>query len=308
MASIILILGGGAIELPQPSSSEATVDLSFWWLFPVAIVIAVANGAGIGGATFFSPLFVIVLGLDPATAVGVALGTEMFGFGSGVVAHARAGAIDWKVVRLLVTASVPMAVVGSLLAGFAPEQALKLLLAFGLTGIALVFIRHHDAPTMTAEIASGEGVVDPAFSSRIVLADQSVYEYEVCRPAIGRTGAGIGGLFVGLISTGLGEANSYTLVQRCRIPPRVAVAVSVTTVAITALAAAVAHAVGFLSNPAADYSLIGALLIFTVPGVLIGGQLGPFVLGRLNEKTLLRSLGWLFLVVAALTAFEAIAS
>jgi len=45
--------------------------------------------------------------------------------------------------------------------------------------------------------------------------------------------------------------------------------------------------------------------MFTVPGVVIGGQLGPFVLGRLNEKTLIRSLGWLFLAVAALTAFEA---
>jgi len=282
------------------------VDPSLWWLFPVAILIAaVANGAGIGGATFFSPLFIIVLGLEPATAVGVALGTEMFGFGSGVVAHGRAGAIDWKVVRLLATASVPMAVLGSLLAGFAPEQTLKLLLAFGLTGIALAFIRHHDAPTMTAEIASGVEVVDPAFSSRIVLADQSVYEYQVCRPVIGWTGAGIGGLLVGLISTGLGEANSYTLVKRCRIPPRVAVAVSVTTVAITALAAAVIHAIEFATDPAADFALIGSLLMFTVPGVVIGGQLGPFVLGRLNEKTLIRSLGWLFLAVAALTAFEA---
>jgi len=282
------------------------VDPSLWWLFPVAILIAaVANGAGIGGATFFSPLFIIVLGLEPATAVGVALGTEMFGFGSGVVAHGRAGAIDWKVVRLLATASVPMAVLGSLLAGFAPEQTLKLLLAFGLTGIALAFIRHHDAPTMTAEIASGVEVVDPAFSSRIVLADQSVYEYQVCRPVIGWTGAGIGGLLVGLISTGLGEANSYTLVKRCRIPPRVAVAVSVTTVAITALAAAVIHAIEFATDPAADFALIGSLLMFTVPGVVIGGQLGPFVLGRLNEKTLIRSLGWLFLAVAALTGFEA---
>jgi hypothetical protein len=53
------------------------MDLSFWWLFPVAIGIsAIANGAGIGGATLFSPLFVIVLGIEPATAVGIALGTD----------------------------------------------------------------------------------------------------------------------------------------------------------------------------------------------------------------------------------------
>lgn len=32
------------------------MDWSLWWLFPVAILIAaIANGAGIGGATFFSP-------------------------------------------------------------------------------------------------------------------------------------------------------------------------------------------------------------------------------------------------------------
>jgi uncharacterized membrane protein YfcA len=47
------------------------MDLSLWWLFPVAIVIAaVANGAGIGGATFFSPLFVVALGLEPSVAIG----------------------------------------------------------------------------------------------------------------------------------------------------------------------------------------------------------------------------------------------
>lgn len=37
---------------------------SFWWLFPVAVLIAaVAMTFGIGGAIFFSPFFVIVLGV-----------------------------------------------------------------------------------------------------------------------------------------------------------------------------------------------------------------------------------------------------
>jgi len=282
------------------------MDLSLWWLFPTAIVIAaVANGAGIGGATFFSPLFVIVLGLEPATAVGVALGTEVFGFTSGVIAHGRAGAIDWRMVRVLITASVPAAVAGSLLAGFAPEDLLKTVLAVGLAGIAFVFIRHHDPEEEDAEIEAGVGIVDPAFSSHIVLADGATYDYEVCRPATGRTGAGIGGLFVGLISTGLGEANSFTLVKSCRVPSRIAVAVSVTTVAITALAASVTHAVEFATNPDADYVEIASILLFTIPGVLIGGQLGPRLVGKLPEKVLIRSLGWLFLGVAALTAFEA---
>lgn len=158
------------------------MDLSLWWLFPVAIAIAaVANGAGIGGATFFSPLFVIMLGLEPATAVGVALGTEVFGFTSGVIAHGRAGAIDWRMVRMLITASIPAAIAGSLIAGFAPEALLEVVLAVGLGGIAVIFIRHHDPVDEDAEIEAGVGTVDPVFSNHIVLADGATYDYEVCR-------------------------------------------------------------------------------------------------------------------------------
>lgn len=283
------------------------MDLSYWWLFPVAIAIAaVANGAGIGGATFFSPLFVIVLGLEPATAVGVALGTEVFGFTSGVIAHARAGAIDWKIVRLLVVGSIPAAIAGSIVAGVAPEQLLKAVLAAGLFGIAIVFIRHHDPEREDAEIGSGIGVVDPAISRHIVLKNKTEYSYHVCRPAVARVGAAIGGAFVGLISTGLGEANSFTLVKRCRVPSRVAVAVSVAAVALTAFAASIVHAIGFFSDPASDVAVIRSILMFTIPGVLIGGQLGPVLVGKFPERRLIHTLGWLFLAIAVLTVFEAV--
>ena len=284
------------------------MDLSFWWLFPVSIVIAaIANGAGIGGATFFSPLFLIVLGLDPVIAIGAALLTEVFGFASGVVAHARAKAIDWFAVRRLVVVSVPFAVVGSLLAGYAPATFLKLLLGFGLLFIAFTFIRHHDPEVEDAEIAAGVGVVQPAIRRRIVTADDQVYDYELCRLQEGRIGAGVGGLLVGLISTGLGEANSYSLVKRCRIPSRVAIAVSVVTVAVTALAASVTHLINFLQTPDADTALIVSIVMFTIPGVIIGGQLGPRITGRVPERTLIRSIGWLFIAVAAITIWEALA-
>ena len=120
------------------------MDLTYWYLFPIAIGIAfLANGAGIGGATFFTPLFILVLGLEPQVAVGVALITEVFGFASGVSAHARARTIDWKVARMLAVVSVPAAIVGSLVAGYLPADLLKLLLGIGLLAIAAVFIRHH---------------------------------------------------------------------------------------------------------------------------------------------------------------------
>ena len=43
-----------------------------------------------------------------------------------------------------------------------------------------------------------------------------------------------------------------------------------------------------------------SICVFTVPGVVIGGQLGPIVATRLSQHTLERSLGVLFLLVGAL--------
>ena len=94
------------------------MEFAYWYLFPIAIVIAtVANGAGIGGATFFSPLFILALQLEPRVAIGAALTTEVFGFASGVIAHTRARTIDWSVAGMLAMVAVPAAVIGSLLAG-----------------------------------------------------------------------------------------------------------------------------------------------------------------------------------------------
>ena len=67
--------------------------------------------------------------------------------------------------------------------------------------------------------------------------------YTVCNTTEGRLLSGIGGLFVGMVSSGLGELNGYFLLQRCRVPSSVSVATSVFVVAITALIASVGHIV-----------------------------------------------------------------
>lgn len=67
-----------------------SLALDQWYLFPTSILIAtIAMTSGIGGAVFFAPLFIIVLKLEPAVAVGTALTTELFGFSSGVIVYWR---------------------------------------------------------------------------------------------------------------------------------------------------------------------------------------------------------------------------
>jgi uncharacterized membrane protein YfcA len=281
------------------------VDLTYWYLFPIAIAIAfLANGAGIGGATFFTPLFILVLGLEPQVAVGVALITEVFGFASGVSAHARARTIDWKVARMLAVVSVPTAIVGSLVAGFISPDVLKVILGLGLLAVAVAFIRHSDVQEEAAAIARGEGVVQPSTTRRIVTRDGETLQYELCRHNEGRWFAGVGGALVGLISTGLGELNNYALVIRCRIPTRITVATSAAVVAVTALAASVTHLVGFVQEGSETMEIVLSIVIFTVPGVIIGGQLAPKLSQRVEGEDLIRFLGWLFLVVGLLTLAE----
>lgn len=281
------------------------MDFTYWFLLPIAVVIAaIANGAGIGGATFFSPLFILALGLEPQIAIGVALITEVFGFASGVTAHARARTIDWKVARMLAIVSIPTAIIGSLLAGSISPDVLKTILGLGLAVIAVAFIRHKDHKAEDVDIEQGKGVVQPAIDRVIITSSGQRIEYQLCRRNEGRWFAGLGGLFVGLISTGLGELNSYALVIRCRIPTRVTVATSVVVVAVTALAAGLTHVAGFFQEGASTMETVLSIVIFTVPGVLIGGQLGPQITSRVPEKTLLHSLGWLFVAVSALTLGE----
>ena len=54
--------------------------------------------------------------------------------------------------------------------------------------------------------------------------------------------AAVGGVLTGMISAGLPEISTTQLVVRCRIPPRVAIATSVFTLAIVAAVGAGIHA------------------------------------------------------------------
>ncbi|PSQ97461.1 MAG: hypothetical protein BRD55_02445 [Bacteroidetes bacterium SW_9_63_38] len=158
------------------------MSIEFWYMLPIGIVVAtIAMGSGVGGATFFSPLLILGLGLSPELAVGSGLVVEVFGVGSGVYAYVTRKLIDYR----------------------------------------------------------------------------------------------IGGLFVGMVSSGLGELNGYFLLQRCRVPSAVSVAMSVFVVSVRACVASLGHVYQVAQGGLIGLTTMGNLLLSTVPGVVIGAQLGP---------------------------------
>ena len=286
------------------------MTLEYWFMLPIATVIAlIAMASGIGGATFFTPLLILALKLPPEVAIGTGLITEVFGFSSGVYAYARKKLIDYRLSLRLLVATVPMAVLGTLLAGWIPSTILKIVLGVGLIAVALSFLKNPGhAEVKLADKAIQNEYGGEKGETKLITADGEVITYTVCNRTEGGIIAGIGGLFVGLISTGLGELNGFFLLRRCRVPSRVSIATSVFVVAITALLASVGHLIRFTQTGGDVLFTVMSIVVFTVPGVILGAQFGSRVASRIPQRVLEIVLAILFLIVAVLTLSEVMLS
>ena len=83
-------------------------------------------------------------------------------------------------------------------------------------------------------------------------------------------------------------------------------ATSVFVVAITALSASIGHFVRFARSGSEVLATVLSIVIFTVPGVIVGAQLGSVVANRIPQRLLERSLAILFIIVAVLTVGEVV--
>jgi uncharacterized membrane protein YfcA len=280
----------------------------YWFMLPISVVFATtAMASGVEGATFFTPLFILALGLPADIAIGTGLITEVFGFASGLFAYTRKRLIDFKLGIALLIVTVPMALIGTWLTAYVPSDILKTILGVGLLAVAASFLRSPEPKDIVrADDAIEEEYGGEKSETCLTTREGEAICYTVCNRAEGRLIAGVGGLFIGMISTGLGELNGYFLLQRCRVPSRVAVASSVFVVAVTALVASTGHFVKFVQTGGETLNTVLSLVIFTIPGVIIGGQLGPLISSRISQHTLERALAVLFILVAALMLGEVI--
>ena len=276
-----------------------SLTIEYWYLFPISILIAtIAMASGIGGAVFFSPLFMLVLKLDPAVAIGTALMTELFGFSSGVYAYWRRRLIDFKLGRRLLVFSIPAAVVGSFSTELFPAAILKTIFAVGIIFIGWQLYssyRHGEKEGLDKQIAE-----QSREKSESVLIDAAgnEYRYTIANKNEGRVFAAIGGWFLGMISVGLAELQEYELLVRCRVPSPVAVGTSIFVVVVTVFIASIGHLYNFATST--DSSMLTQVLgivTFTIPGVVVGGQIGPVVQARVNPDVTKVGIAFLFVAV-----------
>lgn len=275
--------------------------LGVWWVFPAAVLFStVAISSGVSGALFFSPFFLLVVGLSPVQAVGAGLLTEVFGMGNGLRSYVQQKVVDYSTARWLLVGSIPGVLAGALLADRVPETLLKMIFGVGLVllGGFLLLVKSPEE----CEPGEKEGKLlqrknQEGGSTRIEATDGTVYEYPECWAPPSVAMAAGGGLLTGMISAGLPEISTTQLVVRCRLPPRVAIATSVFVLALTAVAGASIHAM----HATPPWHVVG----WSIPGVLvgsmIGSRIGKHVPGPLMEKVL----GGVFALVGGIVLWTA---
>jgi uncharacterized membrane protein YfcA len=274
----------------------------YWYLMPIAVAIAtIAMASGIGGAVFFSPLFLIVLRLEPSVAIGAALITEFFGFSSGLIAYYRAKLIDFKLGINLIVFAVPAAIVGSLIAGYFDPEILKTIFAVGIIFIGWQLFSAYREEEKEKLDNSIRDDAEISYESALVDKAGNTYQYTVCNKSTGRFFALVGGMFVGMISVGLAELQEYHLVGRCRVPAKVAVATSIFAVVITVFFASIGHIASFIGeSDAQNMNQVIRVVLFTIPGVIIGGQVGPYVQEKVAPSLIKISIAVLFTLIGFL--------
>ena len=283
------------------------LTMEFWYLIPISIAFAtIAMSSGIGGAVFFSPLFMIGLGLEPKIAIGAALATELFGFGSGLQAYWKAKLIDFKLGFNLLLYSIPFAILGTIYGDLIPPLVLKAIFGVGIIFIGyqlFVSWRQEEKEKLDFEHMKE---FETDYENSLTDANGNVHNYTVCRKNMGRMFAAVGGAFVGMISVGLAELQEYHLVAKCKVPTRVAVATSIFVVVVTVLVASVGHFYEFAQEGGAVMNQVVNIIIFTIPGVIIGGQLGPKLQKVIPADKMRVAISFLFIIVGVFMLYTLI--
>jgi uncharacterized membrane protein YfcA len=209
-----------------------------------------------------TPLLVLVFGIPPLAAVSsdLAASAVMKPFGGWV--HARRGTVNWTLVRWLCVGSVPSAFLGVLLTRALPDDeavqhgvqvALGVALVLAAAGlVAKAFATSRRSGAEAAGSAAG-----PASAIRV-------------RPVPTVILGAAGGLVVGLTSVGSG---SLIIVILLALYPALRPNDLVGTDLVQAVPLVAAAATGHLFFGDLQFPLAGAILLGSIPGVLIGARL-----------------------------------
>lgn len=240
---------------------------------------------GVGGGALMTPLLIFGFGITPAVAVGTDLAFAAITKTNGVWVHARQATVDWRIVRRLASGSLPAALITLAVLGQIDthtEQAQ----GFITTTLGLALILSAGALLWRLRRAAGNDTTgqQPELSQ----AEQQRTEK---RRTLATVATGVVlGVLVTLTSVGAGALGAAVLFW---LYPRLSAARVVGTDLAHAVPLAALGGLGHWQMGTVDLTLLGALLIGSLPGIYLGSRLSA----ALPEQWLRPMLATLLLVI-----------
>lgn len=222
------------------------------------LVVGIIVGlTGVGGGSLMTPLLVIAFGIHPATAVGTDLlyagATKSF----GTLVHGRSKSVDWRIVRRLALGSVP-----ATLATFYIMQDLGLKSSKGgVLAVLLGVVLLATSATLlfrkqiVAAMAGRMGAQNDRRSAMMTVATGVILGALVTTTSVGAGAIGVTAL----------------LILYPRLPTLNIVGSDIAHAVPLTLIAGLGH--WWLGD--VDLTMLGALLIGSIPGIIIGSLLAP---------------------------------
>jgi uncharacterized membrane protein YfcA len=244
------------------------------------LVGLLVGATGVGGGSLMTPLLVLLMGVAPATAVGTDLLYASLTKTGGAWAHGRRKNIDWRICGLLATGSLPAA--GAMLLvlhslSVDPDHYARLLKqclggALVISAFALLL---KDRLHALALRRSAKRAQSPDRSPIATVITGAVVGALVTATSVGAGALGVAALL--FVYPGLAAARI--------VGTDIAHAVPLTLVA----------GLGHASLGGVDLTLLGNLLIGSLPGVYVGSQLSR----ALPERWLRVALAAVLILVAS---------
>lgn len=238
---------------------------------------AIVGLTGVGGGSLMTPLLVLLFGVHPATAVGTDLLYAALTKASGTVAHGRKGHIDWSITGRLALGSIPAAAITIFILSQLPKgsNAIGQIISNGLgfalvlTAIAILFGRK------LREYASRheDSTLRQCCLGKITIAVGAILGVLVTISSVGAGALGVAALFF-----------LYPKLSPVKIVGSdVAHAVPLTLVA----------GLGHWMLGGVDWSLLGSLLLGSLPGI----WLGTHISAKVPEHILRRLLASMLILI-----------
>ncbi|MBI4789268.1 MAG: sulfite exporter TauE/SafE family protein [Chloroflexi bacterium] len=248
-----------------------------WNLVLVGFGVGVLVGlTGVGGGAIMTPLLIVLFRLPPSIAIGTDLVNAALMKAVGAYQHWRQGTVKLPIVRALALGSLPAAVLGvglvkvlKDLMGSVGENVLTLILAWTLVLVAGMMMYR---------------VWSSWYKSRTPVLTVSTAATRDSRQAPRHRGlitailGFVAGTLVSLTSVGAGSIIMVVLVSLYSASAKRLVGTDIVHAALLASVAAAGHM--WAGN--VDLSVASALLIGSVPGVLVGSRLSV----RMPDKLL----------------------